>query len=396
MLFILFMINSKKSSSKSKKKTIRRKKNTKKIFIPAGSVIIMCATVVAICTALLVFSTFVEPDESAVKEKTPSQASAKPAKDKNSAENSGSFSKENHQNKELKKSEIKAEKKAENVQKEVKTEQKNLQTTQKSYSSDEENKKIEPPLKSSSEKSVEKTKVPSDIPEIPVAKNNARLAIIFDDGGQSVSQLEKCISLPFPVTVAVLPKLQYSKKCAQMVRSSGNELILHQPMQALNLNVNPGEGAIKPEMSLSEISSLLQENIKEIGPVKGLNNHEGSLISEDEARIGEVLKTASDLGIYFLDSRTTSQSRVPQAAMSMGYSYYQRNIFLDNTKNRSDIIAEILKGLAIANKNGAAIMIGHVWSADVLPKVLSDMYPILVQKGYKFVAVSNSGALITP
>ena len=141
---------------------------------------------------------------------------------------------------------------------------------------------------------------------------------------------------------------------------------------------------------------MLQENIKEIGPVKGLNNHEGSLISEDEARIGEVLKTASDLGIYFLDSRTTSQSRVPQAAMSMGYSYYQRNIFLDNTKNRSDIIAEILKGLAIANKNGAAIMIGHVWSADVLPKVLSDMYPILVQKGYKFVAVSNSGALITP
>ena len=293
------MINSKKSSSKSNRKTVRRKKNTKKIFIPASSVIIMCAAVVGICTALLIFSTFAESGKSAAKEKTASQASAKPIKDKNSAENSLSFAKKNHQTKDIKNSEVKTEKKAEETQKKVKTEQKKLQAAQKSYSSNEEIKKIESPLKSDSENSVKNPKVPSDIPEIPAAKNNARLAIIFDDGGQSVSQLEKCISLPFPVTVAVLPKLQYSKKCAQMVRSSGNELILHQPMQALNLNVNPGEGAIKPEMSLSEISLLLQENIKEIGPVKGLNNHEGSLISEDEARIGEVLKTASDLDIYF-------------------------------------------------------------------------------------------------
>ena len=55
-----------------------------------------------------------------------------------------------------------------------------------------------------------------------------------------------------------------------------------------------------------------------------------------------------------------------------------------------------MKGVSIANKNGTAIMIGHVWSADVLPEILSELYPLLSGKGYVFTTVSASGALITP
>ena len=232
--------------------------------------------------------------------------------------------------------------------------------------------------------------------DFPSAKDNAKLVFIFDDGGYNVSQLKKVLSLPFPITVAVLPKLAYSKQCGSLVRNSGNEVILHQPMQSVNLSVNPGPGAILPEMSVEEIRSILQENVNEVGPVIGLNNHEGSLITEDETRIGAVLQAADELGIYFLDSRTTSQTRVMQAAMSMGFSYYQRDVFLDNEKTKENIVSEVKKGLAIANKKGCVIMIGHVWSADILPDVLAEMYPVLVKKGYKFCTVSKSGALIKP
>ena len=109
-----------------------------------------------------------------------------------------------------------------------------------------------------------------------------------------------------------------------------------------------------------------------------------------------MLQVSSNMGLYLVDSRTTSQTRVPQAAMSLGLSYYERNVFIDNTKNRADIISEIMKGVSIANKNGTAIMIGHVWSADVLPEILSELYPLLSGKGYVFTTVSASGALITP
>lgn len=236
----------------------------------------------------------------------------------------------------------------------------------------------------------------SDIPDIPAAQGRAKLAFVFDDAGHNLNQLEKFVSLPFPVTIAVLPQLPHSKECAARVRAAGKEVILHQPMQAVNLNVNPGPGAVTPEMTGGQIAAVIRENVAEIGPVRGINNHEGSLICEDEMRIGSVLQTVSDLGIYFLDSRTTSQSRVPQAAMSLGLSYYERNVFLDNTKNRADILAEIVKGVGIANRTGAVILIGHVWSADILPGILLELYPILAEKGYTLTSVSDSGAKIAP
>ncbi len=235
-----------------------------------------------------------------------------------------------------------------------------------------------------------------ELPAIPPAVNNARLVFVFDDAGQNVSQLEKYVALPFPITVAVLPKLAYSKACADRVRKSGNEVMLHQPMQAVNRNVNPGPGAITPDMPASRIAALVRQNIAEIGPVAGVNNHEGSLISEDEVKIGAVMQAVNESGAFFLDSRTTSQTRVPQASMELGIPYYERNVFLDNSKDRGEIVGEIMRGLDIANTKGAVIMIGHVWSADVLPAILIEMYPALKNKGYVFTTVSRSGAIIRP
>lgn len=226
----------------------------------------------------------------------------------------------------------------------------------------------------------------------PHASKNAVLCVVFDDGGQNVAQLKKCVALPFPVTVAVLPRLAHSKECAALVRQSGNEVILHQPMQAMNLGVNPGEGAILPEMSGGEIAATLSRNIAEIAPIAGINNHEGSLITEDEVKVGFVLETVHQKGIYFLDSRTSSATKVPSVSMEMGFSYFQRDIFLDNEKTRENILHELKRGIEIANRQGFVIMIGHVWSAEILPDVLAEVYPELKKKGYRFSTVSNSGA----
>lgn len=225
------------------------------------------------------------------------------------------------------------------------------------------------------------------------AKNGAVLCVVFDDGGQNVSQLKKCVALPFPVTVAVLPRLAHSAESAQIVRKSGNEVILHQPMQAMNLNVNPGAGAIKPEMTQGEVQATLSQNIAEIAPIAGMNNHEGSLITENEVLVSFILQVAQEKGIYFLDSRTSSATKVPSVAMEMGMGWYQRDIFLDNKKTRENYLAELKKGLDIANKKGHVIMIGHVWSAESLPAFLEEAYPELALKGYRFATVSKSGGM---
>ncbi len=227
--------------------------------------------------------------------------------------------------------------------------------------------------------------------DIPPAVNGAVLVFVFDDAGLNPSNVKRYTSLPFPVTIAVLPKLSRSRECADVTRASGNEVILHQPMQAVNLKVNPGPGAILPEMSTFEIAAVLKENLNEIGPVKGLNNHEGSLITQDIIKIGAVLDVADEEGVFFLDSRTTAETKAPQAALERGMNIYERDVFIDDIVTRRVMLSEIYRGIGIANKNGSAIMIGHVdKSVNILPALLNDLYPHLVKSGYKFSTVSNS------
>ena len=218
------------------------------------------------------------------------------------------------------------------------------------------------------------------------------MIFVFDDGGQNLAHLKPFLDLPFPITVAVLPQITHSKETAAQVRKSGNEVILHQPMQSVNASVNPGPGAIKPDMTENQIKTLLFQNINEIGPVAGMNNHEGSGITADAEKMAIVLQFASQEGIYFLDSRTNVETKVPYVARELGYSYYERNIFLDNEKTKENALKELKKGLDLANKNGSVIMIGHIWSADFLPAFLQEAYPELKAQGYTFSTVSRSRA----
>lgn len=219
---------------------------------------------------------------------------------------------------------------------------------------------------------------------IPKAAPGAKIAFVIDDAGQSVSNLKKYTSLPFDISVAVLPGLSHTKDCAYVVRAAKKELLLHQPMQAENLNLDPGPCAIKPGMSTFEIAQIVKTNLDELGPgVKGMNNHEGSLITGYVIKIGAVLDVAAERGIYFLDSRTTAASMARQAALERDMNIKERDVFIDDIVNRDKMLEQIYRGIGIANKKGKVIMIGHVdKSAGILPQLLSELYPYLKKNGY--------------
>lgn len=384
------MAQKRESSSNSKRTT--QKKGTSKHRkskktngkIPTYKVLVYCALAVAICILLYLIADISDKtiksesssivkryekiDEDKTKEETKSSAQKVEPEKKNQSETKSS------QNKNV----ISPEKRISQPQNEEKTKIK--QDNVKKVEEIEKN-----PIKKEENQIVQKKDF-----DFPDAINNAKIAFVFDDGGQNLMQLEKFLSLPFPITIAVLPKLPHSIDSAKKIRASKNELILHQPMQSVNENVNPGKGAITPEMSENQIISVLFENVNEIAPISGLNNHEGSAITADAEKMATVLKFASEEGIYFLDSRTNVQTKVPYVAEQMGYSYYERNIFLDNEKTRENVLKELKKGLNIANRDGQVIMIGHIWSADFLPELLKEIYPELTKKGYKFIKVSQA------
>ena len=215
-------------------------------------------------------------------------------------------------------------------------------------------------------------------------KKVADVYIVLDDGGHNLSHLKPFLDLKIPLTIAVLPNLAYSKQSANLTVQYGKTLILHQPMQAINLSTDPGPNAIMPQMSADQIRSLVSENLDSLGVKIGLNNHEGSLITADTYAMKAVMEVCKSRGMFFLDSRTNSQSVCKSVASEYGVKLYERNIFLDNTPNQDDMVAMFKSGIEIAKKNGSVVMIGHVWSGKNLADVLQKMYDEFTPQGFIF------------
>lgn len=163
---------------------------------------------------------------------------------------------------------------------------------------------------------------------------------------------------------------------------------MHQPMQALNADMDPGPSAILPGMGKKEIYAVVEKNIEEVGPIVGLNNHEGSLITADKTAMEAVFDVIEARSLFFLDSRTNARTTAPEIARERGVKIWERAVFLDNNPQKEEIEKAVVSGLRIAAEKGHAIMIGHIWS-DELAGLLFNLYPELIQAGYTLCDISD-------
>jgi polysaccharide deacetylase 2 family uncharacterized protein YibQ len=213
------------------------------------------------------------------------------------------------------------------------------------------------------------------------------VALVIDDAGNNLRELEPFLAFPGPLTIAVLPGLPHSAEAARRIRAAGKEVFLHQPMEALG-GQNPGPGAVYSGMDGAEIRRIISRNIDEIGPIAGLNNHQGSKITMDERAMETVLALCRERGIYFLDSRTTADTAAPEAARRLGIKIGERDVFLDNVQEKAAMVNSLEEGLACAESRGAAVLIGHTWSPELAP-ALTELYPRLIGQGYVFSTASG-------
>ena len=227
--------------------------------------------------------------------------------------------------------------------------------------------------------------IPQAVPQRPL-ENLGALVFVIDDAGNNLRELEPFLNFPGPLTIAVLPGLPNSAEAARRIRAAGKEVFLHQPMEALGGQA-PGPGAIYSGMSREEILAILIRNVTEVGPVAGMNNHQGSKITMDDNIMETVLEFCAEQGLHFLDSRTTSDTVAPAAAKRLGMKIGERDVFVDNEQSKSSILNSISGGLTRAQERGGAIMIGHTWSPQLAPS-LTELYPQLTKQGYSFMSAS--------
>ena len=253
-----------------------------------------------------------------------------------------------------------------------------------------EKKQTEAPTRTATEISASSAASSRRQPEKP-PENSAvslgTLVFVIDDAGNNLRELEPFLRISGPLTIAVLPGLPYSAEAARRARAARKEVILHQPMEALG-GQNPGPGAIYNSMGADEVRAVLSRNIAEVGPVAGINNHQGSKITMDSEMMETILAFCAEHGLFFLDSRTTAETAVPAAARRLGMKIAERDVFIDNEQNKEAMLNYIAGGLARAQKNGSAVMIGHAWSPDLAP-LLDEQFQLFTKQGYTIKTASD-------
>ncbi|UCF96527.1 MAG: divergent polysaccharide deacetylase family protein [Spirochaetaceae bacterium] len=213
-----------------------------------------------------------------------------------------------------------------------------------------------------------------------------RVAVVIDDVGYSLEELQVFLDFPAPVSLSVLPNLPYSREAARRIVEAGKELLLHLPMEAVNGN-DPGPGVIRTTHSEEEIRSLLDSNFSQVPRAVGMNNHMGSRATADERVMNVVMEYLQLKRHVFLDSRTTTETLGAATARTYAVPYLERDIFLDNEPQIEEIEKALASGIEVARKKGYAILIGHVRNpqiVDVLGRSLSE----LKRSGVELVSLS--------
>jgi polysaccharide deacetylase 2 family uncharacterized protein YibQ len=195
----------------------------------------------------------------------------------------------------------------------------------------------------------------------PVASGSARpmVAIIIDDMGYHQQLGNQLLALDLNLTFSFLPAGPFTAQQASLAKAKGREILLHLPMEPKNTAWNPGENALYVRDTPERLRQKMARMFNAVPHATGANNHMGSRFTADAAAMRVVLDTLKEHSFYFIDSYTARGSQGLAMAQELGVPAARRHIFLDNVQETETICRQIDELVAIAQKKGAAIAIGH-------------------------------------
>jgi len=201
-----------------------------------------------------------------------------------------------------------------------------------------------------------------------------QLALVIDDFGYRPTEEHKVIALPNTISIAVLPDAPHARSMATLAHQAGHEVLIHLPMAPMSkqpLEVN----TLTPEMSLTQVQSIIERAIRQVPYAVGLNNHMGSRMTSSLPAMQKVMSVLNHHQLYFLDSVTIGNTQAVNAARGTTVKVLKRNVFLDDTQNEADIRYQFQRAVKLAQRNGSAIAIGHPHPTTV--RVLQQLLPTL-------------------
>jgi len=225
------------------------------------------------------------------------------------------------------------------------------------------------------------------LPNITKKFANPKIAIVIDDFGYNLNNLEKFLNIGEPITLSILPNQPYSEKVAETAHSRGYETILHLPLEPKDGSVKEEPGTIKSSMSDSRITESLKEELASVPFIDGVSNHMGSKGTEEKHLMSIIFGELKKSNFFFFDSLTSANSICRDTARSAGIKYARRDVFLDIPSDPAAIEKRILETRRLAYRKGFAIAVGHDKHNTVT--ALQKLMPQMADEGVKFVYISE-------
>lgn len=219
-----------------------------------------------------------------------------------------------------------------------------------------------------------------------------RIAIIIDDLGYGLSLGERALSLPGPVTYAVLPSTPRGRRLANEAQAIGKEVLLHLPLQAATPGQADEPGGLKLDMTRTQFADTFAKDFESVPHIVGINSHRGSLLTRHPGHMAWLMEEIRGRGeLFFVDSYTTHESIALELAREAGVPAVKRDVFLDPDRAPGTIEREFARLKKLALQRGFAIGIGHPYPGTLT--LLEDELPKLEQEGFELVSISRYVAL---
>jgi len=211
-------------------------------------------------------------------------------------------------------------------------------------------------------------------PRPPVKRPRPVVSIIIDDMGYKKALAEKFCRLEAPLTFSVFPHSPFKTNIIKSASDHGNEIMLHLPMEPNEYpRVNPGPGALLASMAPDALIDQLNRNLDDVPLAKGVNNHMGSRLTSSSFQMNQIFSILKKRGLFFIDSRTTTETVAWQSARLLQVPFAQRDIFLDHVQERAFVEKQIRALVKTARQHGGAVGIGHPY--EITLTVLEEMLP---------------------
>ncbi len=218
--------------------------------------------------------------------------------------------------------------------------------------------------------------------------DSGKIALLIDDFGDRWDKsIESFCYLGGKISVSVLPGRSQSVRVAQEMKKRGCDVLLHLPMQPKNNAYRNHEFMISSDLNQAEIQDIVHRAIQEVPGVMGVNNHMGSHVTENHKIMRFILEVVQAHNLYFIDSRTTPRSVAYDVARELNMPCARKDVFIDNTSDKSDIRKWLYALADLSQKKGVAIGIGHCHQGTL--EVLREEVPKLQSKGFRFVTLSE-------